>query len=156
MNEMPETRLDAGGLKNRLPFLGPGQERTRHEVGHLIRVGEGFQIGKDFLRGKAAGLRALLFARNRDGGFEVGKRKRKRAQRKPFLNAEGSMSKYKASEVCVWATERAIQIAGGIGYVRDAPLERWHRDSKIYTIFEGTSEIQQLVIARSISGMHLQ
>jgi acyl-CoA dehydrogenase len=77
-------------------------------------------------------------------------------QRKPFTNAEGSMSKYKASEVCVWATERAIQIAGGIGYVREAPLERWHRDSKIYTIFEGTSEIQQLVIARSISGMHLQ
>jgi acyl-CoA dehydrogenase len=75
---------------------------------------------------------------------------------KKFLNAEGSMSKYKASEVSVWVTERAIQIAGGIGYVREAPLERFHRDAKIYTIFEGTSEIQQLVIARSISGMHLQ
>ena len=75
--------------------------------------------------------------------------------RKPFLAAEGSMSKLKAGEVCVWVTERAIQIAGGVGYVRDAPLERWHRDSKIYTIFEGTSEIQQLVIARAISGMHL-
>ena len=75
--------------------------------------------------------------------------------RKPFLAAEGSMSKLKAGEVCVWATERAIQIAGGVGYVRDAPLERWHRDSKIYTIFEGTSEIQQLVIARAISGMRL-
>jgi acyl-CoA dehydrogenase len=75
--------------------------------------------------------------------------------RKPFLNGEGSMSKLKASEVCVWATERAIQIAGAIGYVREAPLERWHRDSKIYTIFEGTSEIQQLVIARAISGMRL-
>jgi acyl-CoA dehydrogenase len=75
--------------------------------------------------------------------------------RKPFLAAEGSMSKLKAGEVCVWVTERAIQIAGGVGYVRDAPLERWHRDSKIYTIFEGTSEIQQLVIARAISGMRL-
>ncbi len=75
--------------------------------------------------------------------------------RKPFLAAEGSMSKFKAGEVCVWVTERAIQIAGGVGYVRDAPLERWHRDSKIYTIFEGTSEIQQLVIARAISGMRL-
>ena len=66
------------------------------------------------------------------------------------------MSKLKAGEVCVWATERAIQIAGGIGYVREAPLERWHRDSKVYTIFEGTSEIQQLVIARAISGLRLQ
>ncbi len=76
--------------------------------------------------------------------------------RRKFEAAEGSMSKFKASEVCVWATERAIQIAGGIGYVREAPLERWHRDSKVYTIFEGTSEIQQLVIARAISGMRLQ
>ena len=53
-------------------------------------------------------------------------------------------------------TDRAIQIGGGIGYVREAPVERWHRDAKIMTIFEGTSEIQQLVIARAISGMHLQ
>jgi acyl-CoA dehydrogenase len=75
--------------------------------------------------------------------------------RKPFLAAEGSMSKLKAGEVCVWATDRAIQIAGAVGYVREAPLERWHRDSKIFTIFEGTSEIQRLVIARAISGMRL-
>jgi acyl-CoA dehydrogenase len=77
-------------------------------------------------------------------------------QRKQFHNAEGSMSKLKASEVAVWATERAIQILGGIGYVREAPVERWHRDAKIFTIFEGTSEIQQLVIARAISGMRLE
>jgi alkylation response protein AidB-like acyl-CoA dehydrogenase len=76
--------------------------------------------------------------------------------RKPFENAEGSMSKLKASEVAVWATERAIQILGGMGYVRgEVPVERWHRDAKIFTIFEGTSEIQRLVIARAISHMHL-
>jgi acyl-CoA dehydrogenase len=76
--------------------------------------------------------------------------------RKPFENAEGSMSKLKASEVAVWATERAIQILGGMGYVRgEVPVERWHRDAKIFTIFEGTSEIQRLVIARAISRMHL-
>jgi len=75
--------------------------------------------------------------------------------RKPFLNAEGSMSKLKASEVAVWATERAIQILGGMGYVRETPVERWARDAKIFTIFEGTSEIQRLVVARAISGMHL-
>ena len=46
-------------------------------------------------------------------------------------------------------TEQAIQIMGGYGYVRENPVERWHRDSKIYTIFEGTSEIQRLVIARN-------
>jgi acyl-CoA dehydrogenase len=74
----------------------------------------------------------------------------------PFENAEGSMSKLKAGEVAVWVTERAIQILGGNGYTREYPVERWHRDAKIYDIFEGTAEIQQLVIARAISGMQIR
>ena len=78
------------------------------------------------------------------------------AARKPFLNGEGSMSKLKAGEVAVKVTEEAIQILGGYGYVREYPVERWHRDSKIYTIFEGTSEIQRLVIARNVSGVHIK
>ena len=73
-----------------------------------------------------------------------------------YKNAEGSMSKYKASEVSVWVTEEAIQILGGYGYTREYPVERWHRDAKIHTIFEGTSEIQQLVIARAISGLRIE
>jgi acyl-CoA dehydrogenase len=73
-----------------------------------------------------------------------------------FHNAEGSMSKLKAGEVAVWATERAIQILGGNGYTREYPVERMHRDAKIYTIFEGTSEIQRLVISRAISGMQIR
>jgi acyl-CoA dehydrogenase len=73
-----------------------------------------------------------------------------------FHNAEGSMSKLKAGEVAVWATDRAIQILGGNGYTREYPVERMHRDAKIYTIFEGTSEIQRLVIARAISGASLR
>jgi acyl-CoA dehydrogenase len=73
-----------------------------------------------------------------------------------FNNAEGSMSKLKAGEVAVWATERAIQILGGNGYSREFPVERMHRDSKIWTIFEGTSEIQRLVISRAISGVHIK
>jgi acyl-CoA dehydrogenase len=72
-----------------------------------------------------------------------------------FTAAEGSQSKLFAGETAVWVTEKAVQILGGAGYVRDVPVERWYRDSKIYTIFEGTSEIQRLVIARAISGLHL-
>jgi acyl-CoA dehydrogenase len=75
---------------------------------------------------------------------------------KQFTAAEGSMSKLKAGEVAVWVTERAIQILGGNGYTREYPVERMHRDAKIYTIFEGTSEIQRLVIARAISGVQIQ
>ena len=77
-------------------------------------------------------------------------------QGRPFTQAEGSMSKLVAAETAVRVTEQAIQILGGNGYTRDFPVERWHRDAKIFTIFEGTSEIQRLVIARSISGLHIR
>ena len=60
------------------------------------------------------------------------------AQKVPYHHAEGSMSKLKASEVAVRITEQAIQVAGGWGYVRDHPAEKWYRDAKLYTIFEGT------------------
>ncbi len=73
-----------------------------------------------------------------------------------FENAEGSMSKLKSGEVAVWVTERAMQILGGNGYTREFPVERMHRDAKIYDIFEGTAEIQRLVISRAISGMKIQ
>jgi len=72
-----------------------------------------------------------------------------------FTSGEGSMSKLFAGETAVWVTEQAIQILGGYGYVRENPVERWHRDSKIYTIFEGTSEIQRLIISRAMSGVHI-
>ncbi len=68
-----------------------------------------------------------------------------------FEHAEGSMSKLKASEVAVRVTEQAVQILGGYGYVKDFPVEKWYRDAKIYTIFEGTSEIQRLVISRALA-----
>jgi hypothetical protein len=68
-----------------------------------------------------------------------------------FHRAEGSMSKLKASEVAVWVTEQAVQILGGYGYIKDFPVEKWYRDAKIYTLFEGTSEIQRLVISRALA-----
>jgi alkylation response protein AidB-like acyl-CoA dehydrogenase len=73
-----------------------------------------------------------------------------------FTAAEGSMSKLVAGETAVRVTEKAMQILGGNGYTREYPVERMARDAKIYTIFEGTSEIQRLVIARTISGVHVR
>jgi alkylation response protein AidB-like acyl-CoA dehydrogenase len=73
-----------------------------------------------------------------------------------FEAGEGSMSKLKAGEVAVAVTEKAVQILGGAGYLRDHPVERWYRDAKIYTIFEGTSEIQRLVVARAIAGTYIR
>ncbi|MEU8111607.1 acyl-CoA dehydrogenase family protein [Micromonospora sp. NPDC048947] len=75
---------------------------------------------------------------------------------RPFTAGEGSMSKLKAGEAAVSVTEKAVQLLGGAGFLRDHPVERWYRDAKIYTIFEGTSEIQRLVISRAISGMQIR
>ncbi|MCU1487189.1 MAG: fadE, partial [Actinomycetia bacterium] len=73
-----------------------------------------------------------------------------------YTNAEVSMAKLKAGRTAVWVTERAIQIHGGYGYTREYPVERMHRDAKIFDIFEGTEQIQQLVIARAISGIRIE
>ncbi|MEY9967124.1 alkylation response protein AidB-like acyl-CoA dehydrogenase [Streptacidiphilus sp. MAP12-16] len=75
---------------------------------------------------------------------------------KPFTSAEGSMSKLYAGETAKWVTAQAIQILGGNGFTREYPVERMHRDAAIYTIFEGTSEIQRLVIARTLSGLPIR
>jgi alkylation response protein AidB-like acyl-CoA dehydrogenase len=77
-------------------------------------------------------------------------------QGKPFTAAEGSMSKLVAGETAVRVTEQAIQILGGNGYTRDYPVERWHRDAKIFTIFEGTSEIQRMIIGRAVTGLDVR
>ncbi|TXK41565.1 acyl-CoA dehydrogenase family protein [Nonomuraea sp. C10] len=77
-------------------------------------------------------------------------------QGKRFEQAEGSMSKLVAGETAVWVTEQAIQILGGAGYTREHPVERFHRDAKIYTIFEGTSEIQRLIIGRAVTGLQVR
>jgi len=62
----------------------------------------------------------------------------------------GSMSKLLASETAMWSTQQAVQIFGGYGYVKDYPVERLFRDAKITEIYEGTSEVQRIVIAREL------
>ena len=73
-----------------------------------------------------------------------------------FTRAEGSMPKLVAGETAVRVTEQAIQILGGNGYTRDYPVERWHRDAKIFTIFEGTSKIQRMIIGRAVTGLDVR
>jgi alkylation response protein AidB-like acyl-CoA dehydrogenase len=63
---------------------------------------------------------------------------------------EASMAKLFASETAMWAAHKAVQIFGGYGYIQDYPVERYFRDAKITEIYEGTSEVQRLIIARHI------
>ena len=66
---------------------------------------------------------------------------------------EASLAKLYASETAMWVTEKAVQIHGGMGYSKELPLERYFRDAKITEIYEGTSEIQRMVIARNALGL---
>jgi acyl-CoA dehydrogenase len=70
----------------------------------------------------------------------------------PFTRGEGSMAKLYAGDVAVEVCIDAIQILGGYGYMKEYPVEKWLRDAKIFQIWEGTAEIQRLVIARALGG----
>lgn len=70
----------------------------------------------------------------------------------PFTRGEGSMAKLFAGDTAVEVCIDAIQILGGYGYMREYPVEKWLRDAKIYQIWEGTAEIQRLVISRALGG----
>ena len=67
----------------------------------------------------------------------------------PFTK-EAAMAKLAASETATWCAHKAIQVLGGMGYVSDMPAERFYRDARITEIYEGTSEIQRIVIASNI------
>lgn len=124
--------------------------KTREQFGRPIIDNQGIAFKLADMKVELDAARLLVW---RAGWMSAGLMRGKPVA---YENGEGSMAKLKAGEVAVKVTEEAIQILGGNGYTREYPVERMHRDAKIYTIFEGTSEIQRLVIARAISGMRIR
>jgi len=112
--------------------------KIRHQFGQPIGNFQGVQFMLADMAVKIEAARHLVYhaAMLRDAGQEFAK--------------EASMAKLFASEMGNWVTDKAIQIHGGMGYCRDLPVERMHRDVKLMEIGEGTSEIQRMVIAREI------
>lgn len=108
----------------------------RHQFEHPIREFQAIQFKLADMATRIAASRTLLYAtaRAKDRGENV-----KQAT---------SMAKLFASETAMFATNQAVQIFGGYGYVKDYPVERLFRDAKVTEIYEGTSEIQRIVIAR--------
>ncbi|MFJ6621548.1 acyl-CoA dehydrogenase family protein [Kitasatospora sp. NPDC091335] len=119
--------------------------KTREQFGRPIIDNQGVAFQLADMRTRIDAARLLVW---RASWMAVGNR--------PFTAAEGSMSKLYAGETAKYVTAQAMQILGGNGFTREYPVERMHRDSAIYSIFEGTSEIQRLVIARAISGMPIR
>jgi alkylation response protein AidB-like acyl-CoA dehydrogenase len=66
----------------------------------------------------------------------------------PMTGGQGSMSKLKAGDVTMWATTTLMDLVGPYAQTTDCPLEKWFRDAKIYQIFEGTAQVQRLVVSR--------
>jgi len=118
--------------------------RTREQFGRPIIANQAIAFMLADMRTKVDAARLLTWRAAWMGKNDIA-----------FTAGEGSMSKLFAGETAVEVTEKAIQVLGGNGYTRDYPVERWHRDAKIYTIFEGTSEIQRLIISRAVSGMQI-
>jgi alkylation response protein AidB-like acyl-CoA dehydrogenase len=110
----------------------------RRQFGTLIREYEAIQFKLADMSTRVTASRALLHATAaaKDRGETI--------------TQFSSMSKLLASETAMWVTTQAVQIFGGYGYVTDFPVERLFRDAKVTEIYEGTSEIQRLVIAREL------
>ena len=75
-----------------------------------------------------------------------------RKDRGEYVAPYASMAKLFASETAMWVTTQAVQLFGGYGYMRDFPVEKLFRDAKVTELYEGTSEVQRIVIARGLSG----
>lgn len=110
----------------------------REAFGRSIRAfqGVGFALAEMATRLEAARLLTQKAAWAMDRGFRV--------------TQEASMAKLYASETAGFVTDAALQVFGGAGYTRDHPVERYLRDARVTRIYEGTSEIQRMVIARQI------
>jgi len=112
--------------------------KERHQFGKPISEFQGisFKLADMATKFEAAMLLTERAGNLKDAGKPVTK--------------ESAMAKYYASEVAVESSTEAVQIFGGYGYIKDYPVEKYYRDSKLCTIGEGTSEIQKVVIARCI------
>jgi len=141
--------LDNGRLGIAAQAIGIARAALEHSVayagerkqfGHAIKEFEGIQFKLADMATRIAGSRALLHAAAaaKDRGESV----------RQF----SSMAKLMASETAMWVTTQAVQIFGGYGYVKEYPVERLFRDAKVTEIYEGTSEIQRIVIARALYG----
>jgi alkylation response protein AidB-like acyl-CoA dehydrogenase len=120
--------------------LSVAYARERNAFGHPIAEFQGLRFMLSDLAAQIAAARALTHAtaEKQDRGENARK--------------EAAMAKLLASRAAVTAAVQAVQVYGGYGYIKDYPVERWFRDAKVTEIYEGTSEIQKLVIARELFG----
>jgi alkylation response protein AidB-like acyl-CoA dehydrogenase len=148
------TVLDAGRIGIASQAVGIAEAALEASVAYAReREAFGKKIGQfQMIQQKLADMKCRVEA-SRLLVYQAAIAKMKAADSGQRYTLESSMAKLFASETAMWVTTEAIQIHGGMGYSKELPLERYFRDAKITEIYEGTSEIQRLVIARILTGL---
>ncbi|MBP6786185.1 MAG: acyl-CoA dehydrogenase family protein [Candidatus Promineofilum sp.] len=148
------TVLDAGRIGIASQALGIAEAALEASIEYArVREAFGQKIGEfQMIQQKLADMKCRVEA-SRLLIYQAALAKMAAAKDGGRYSMEASMAKLYASETAMWVTTHAIQIHGGMGYSKEMPLERYFRDAKITEIYEGTSEIQRMVIARSLTGL---
>jgi alkylation response protein AidB-like acyl-CoA dehydrogenase len=146
--------LDAGRIGIAAQAVGISQAAYEASVAYVQeRQAFGQPIGQfQMIQQKIADMKTRIQA-SRLLVYQAAAAKNRSKKTGERFTLEASMAKLFASETATWVTNQAVQIHAGMGYSKELPIERYYRDAKITEIYEGTSEIQRLVIARSETGL---
>jgi alkylation response protein AidB-like acyl-CoA dehydrogenase len=140
--------LDAGRLGIGAQAVGI----ARRAIEHCLKfTAERHQFDKPIQEFQAVQFKLADMATRTEAARALAHRAAARKDAGEDITEYASMVKLFASETAMWVTTQAIQLFGGYGYMRDFPVEKLFRDAKVTEIYEGTSEIQRLVIARSLT-----
>ena len=139
--------LDAGRLGIAVQAVGIARRALEHSVAYCA---ERRQFGRPLREFQAVQFKLADMATRIEAARALVHAVATRRDRGEDTTAQTSMAKLFASEAAMWVTTKAIQVHGGYGYMREAAVQRYFRDAKITEIYEGTSEIQRLVIARHL------
>ncbi|HMI48649.1 MAG TPA: acyl-CoA dehydrogenase family protein, partial [Gemmatimonadaceae bacterium] len=141
--------LDNGRLGIAAQAIGIARAALEHSV---LYAGERKQFGKPIKEFEAIQFKLADMAMRVSASRALLHAAAAAKDRGQSIRQFSSMAKLMASETAMWVTTQAVQIFGGYGYVKDYPVERLMRDAKVTEIYEGTSEIQRIVIARALYG----
>src|SRR5947199_244644 len=139
--------LDVGRLGIAIQAVGIARRALEHSVAYCT---ERKQFGQALREFEAVQFKLADMATRVEAARALGHAAAARRDRGEENTTQASMAKLFASETAMWVTTQAVQPFGGYGYMRDFPVEKLFRDAKVTEIYEGTSEIQRIVIARGL------
>jgi len=139
--------LDVGRLGIAIQAVGIARRALEHALAYCA---ERKQFGQPLREFEAVQFKLADMATRVEAARALAHAAAARRDRGESITSQASMAKLFASETAMWVTTQAVQLFGGYGYMRDFPVEKLFRDAKVTEIYEGTSEIQRIVIARGL------